>query len=144
MKPYLGFRGSSLSNAVIWLVVCPAFLCYGYNMAVAGGLLTLESFNNAFPQMDTIHTTGAEQHYNSKIQGQYAVQSVGAILTVATEQARSLHFIPSGVFSAPYHVSTWVISGAAEKPSLSLMVSPSSVLFLWPHHSTSPNSSSLA
>ena len=68
---YLGLTGSSLSRAAIWLVVCPAFLTYGYNLSVAGGLLTLGPFIDAFPQMDTINTTGEQQHYNSTIQGTY-------------------------------------------------------------------------
>jgi hypothetical protein len=49
--------------------VCPAFITYGYNLSVAGGLLTLESFVKTFPQIDTVNTTGAQQHYNSTIQG---------------------------------------------------------------------------
>lgn len=69
MAPYLGLRGSALSRAIIWLVVCPAFFCYGYNLSVAGGLLTLDSFIKTFPQLDTITTDGEQQHYNSTIQG---------------------------------------------------------------------------
>ena len=72
MAPYLGLRGASLIRAIIWLVVAPAFTCYGYNLSVAGGLLTLDSFVEAFPQLDTINTHGAKQHYNSTIQGTYA------------------------------------------------------------------------
>lgn len=68
-KPFMGFRGNSLLRAAVWLVVCPTFTCYGYNMSVAGGLLTLDAFNRQFPQMDTINTTGATQHENSTIQG---------------------------------------------------------------------------
>lgn len=69
MAPYFGLRGSALSRAIICLVVCPAFITYGYNLSVAGGLLTLESFVETFPQIDTVNTTGAQQHYNSTIQG---------------------------------------------------------------------------
>lgn len=84
-KSYIGLRGNSLSHAALWLVVCPAFVCYGYNMSVAGGLLTLPSFNEAFPLMDTINTTGAQQAYNAKIQGQCAASAApkAASLTVA-------------------------------------------------------------
>jgi hypothetical protein len=70
MSPYFGLRGSRLNAAVIILVVCPAFLCYGYNQGVMGGILTLKSFIHAFPQMDTLDTKGAEQHLNSQIQGE--------------------------------------------------------------------------
>lgn len=67
--PYLGLRGSSLTRTIIGLVVCPAFVTYGYNLSVAGGLLTLESFVETFPQLDTLNTSGSQQHYNSTIQG---------------------------------------------------------------------------
>lgn len=75
MAPYFGLRGSSLSRAIIMLAVCPAFICYGYNLTVAGGLLTLESFVDIFPQLDTINTKGAQQRYNSTIQGIHTFQS---------------------------------------------------------------------
>ncbi|GAO19192.1 hypothetical protein UVI_02063620 [Ustilaginoidea virens] len=71
MAPYLGLRGSALSRAFIGLVVLPAFFCYGYNLSVAGGLLTLDSFVQAFPQLDTINTVGEELRRNSTIQGNY-------------------------------------------------------------------------
>lgn len=70
MAPYFGLRGPRLNTAAIWLVTCPAFLCYGYNQGVMGGLLTLDAFVRAFPQMDTLHTKGEQQLYNSNIQGQ--------------------------------------------------------------------------
>lgn len=69
MTPYFGLRGAALNRAIIWLVVCPAFVTYGYNQGVMGGLLTLESFAKTFPQINTLTTEGAEQHYNSTIQG---------------------------------------------------------------------------
>ncbi|KAJ5780075.1 hypothetical protein N7457_005235 [Penicillium paradoxum] len=80
LQPYFGLRGNALLRAAVWLVVCPTFACYGYNMSVAGGLLTLETFNNQFPRIDTIHTTGAENSDNSQIQGTViALYSVGGI-----------------------------------------------------------------
>lgn len=69
MAPYFGLRGPSLNRAIMWLVVCPAFLTYGYNQGVMGGLLTLESFAETFPQMNTLTATDAEKTYNSTIQG---------------------------------------------------------------------------
>lgn len=69
MKLYLGLRGHRLSLAALILVVSPAFLCYGYNQAVTGGLLTLESFVESFPAMDTINTTGPQRTRNANIQG---------------------------------------------------------------------------
>ncbi|PYI06706.1 general substrate transporter [Aspergillus sclerotiicarbonarius CBS 121057] len=80
MQPYFGLRGALLNRAIIWLVVCPAFVCYGYNQGVTGGLLTLQSFAKTFPQMNTLTTTGAQQHYNSTIQGTVvALYTVGGI-----------------------------------------------------------------
>ncbi|KAJ5668373.1 uncharacterized protein N7477_006943 [Penicillium maclennaniae] len=80
LKPYLGLRGNTLLRAAVMLVVCPTFTCYGYNMSVAGGLLTLDAFNNQFPRMDTIHTTGALEQENSTIQGTViALYTVGGI-----------------------------------------------------------------
>ncbi|CAI7578231.1 hypothetical protein N7533_000415 [Penicillium manginii] len=79
-KPFMGFRGNGLLRAAVWLVVFPTFTCYGYNMSVAGGLLTLDAFNRQFPQMDTINTTGATQQENSTIQGTViALYTVGGI-----------------------------------------------------------------
>ncbi|EPS27052.1 hypothetical protein PDE_01993 [Penicillium oxalicum 114-2] len=79
-KPYFGLQGNALLRAALMLVVCPTFTCYGYNMSVAGGLLTLSAFNTQFPRMDTINTTGAEQEENSQIQGTViALYTVGGI-----------------------------------------------------------------
>lgn len=62
---FWGLRGSRLNLATIWMVVCPAYMCYGYNQAVAGGVLTLESFVKVFPEIDTINTTGVQNKFNS-------------------------------------------------------------------------------
>lgn len=69
VKRYLGLRGNALLRAAVMLVVCPTFTCYGYNMSVAGGLLTLESFNTQFPRMQTINVDPAQKAANSLIQG---------------------------------------------------------------------------
>ena len=45
------------------------FVCYGYNQGIAGGLLTLDTFSEMFPQVNTLTTTGVQQHKNSTIQG---------------------------------------------------------------------------
>jgi hypothetical protein len=66
---FWGLRGSRLNLATIWMVDCPAYMCYGYNQAVAGGVLTLESFVKVFPEIDTINTTGVQNKFNSNIQG---------------------------------------------------------------------------
>ncbi|KAK5083307.1 hypothetical protein LTR70_008144 [Exophiala xenobiotica] len=80
MKRYLGLTGSSLDLAALVLVVAPAFLCYGYNQVTFGGLLTLDSFLEAFPQADTLNTTGAQRTKNSNVQGTViALYLVGGI-----------------------------------------------------------------
>ncbi|OAL36121.1 hypothetical protein AYO20_04535 [Fonsecaea nubica] len=68
MKRFWGLRGRGL-NAAIWALAMFAVMIFGYNQAVAGGVLTTPSFNRQFPKMDVIDTTGAQKHYNSTIQG---------------------------------------------------------------------------
>ncbi|PKY07978.1 general substrate transporter [Aspergillus campestris IBT 28561] len=80
LQPYLGLRGNALLRAAVWLVVCPAFTCYGYNMSVVGGILTLDSFSQQFPQMDTINASKSEEKLRSQIQGTVvALYTVGGI-----------------------------------------------------------------
>ncbi|KAJ5279385.1 hypothetical protein N7478_004757 [Penicillium angulare] len=80
LKPYFGLRGNAILRAATFLVVCPTFTCYGYNMSVAGGLLTLPAFNDQFPRMDTFNTSGALEKENSTIQGTViALYTVGGI-----------------------------------------------------------------
>ncbi|KAJ5333802.1 hypothetical protein N7541_003632 [Penicillium brevicompactum] len=79
-RRYLGLRGNALLRAAVMLVVCPTFTCYGYNMSVAGGLLTLESFNTQFPRMQTINVPDDVKAGNSLIQGTViALYTVGGI-----------------------------------------------------------------
>lgn len=42
---------------------------FGYNNAVAGGLLSLPSWTETFPQIDTANTTGVVKADNSRLQG---------------------------------------------------------------------------
>ncbi|CAL5865983.1 uncharacterized protein PFLUO_LOCUS190 [Penicillium psychrofluorescens] len=69
MAPFLGFRGKSLRAALIWGVILPAYVLFGYNNGVAGGLLSLPSWTETFPRINTETTTGAVKAENSKIQG---------------------------------------------------------------------------
>lgn len=66
---YWGFRGSRVIWVALMLIVCPAYTCYGYNQAVAGNVLTLQSFVRAFPSIDTVNAKGATESHNSTIQG---------------------------------------------------------------------------
>ncbi|KAJ7102541.1 putative MFS sugar transporter [Mycena belliarum] len=80
MQNYFGLRGESLNAALIWAVIMPAYLLFGYNNAVAGGLLDLPAWVELFPQIDTVNTTGAKQAHNSRIQGTVvAVYTLGAL-----------------------------------------------------------------
>jgi hypothetical protein len=91
MGRFLGLRGSSLNVATILLVVFPAYMCFGYNLAVAGGLLTLPSFIAQYPQMDTINTTGAQNKLNTNIQGKSRLSAYridAGVLILASDQAR--------------------------------------------------------
>ncbi|KAH0831525.1 Sugar transporter STL1 [Fonsecaea pedrosoi] len=68
MARFWGLRGRRLGTAV-WTLAMFALMSFGYNQAVAGGVLGNDSFNRQFPQMDTLHTTGGKQEHNSTIQG---------------------------------------------------------------------------
>jgi hypothetical protein len=69
---FLGkLRGRSLNVATVCLVVVPAFMCFGYNQAVTGGVLTLNNFIQTFPEINTVTTTGAQKNHNATLQGMY-------------------------------------------------------------------------
>ncbi|OAG42008.1 hypothetical protein AYO21_03743 [Fonsecaea monophora] len=77
---YLGLRGKRLTTALIVMVVCPAYILIGYNNAAAGGLLTLPSFVETFPRIDTVNTAGKQQADNARIQGTVvALYTVGCM-----------------------------------------------------------------
>jgi len=69
MAKYLGFRGKALSHAMIWILIMPAYLLFGFNNGVAGGLLSMPAFVKQFPRTDTVNTTGDLKTHNSRIQG---------------------------------------------------------------------------
>lgn len=76
MQKYWGLRGSRIITAVLYLIVGPAYTCYGYNQAVAGNVLTLQSFVRAFPSLDTVNVKGAQEQHNSTVQGMNISQSL--------------------------------------------------------------------
>lgn len=77
----LNLRGSALSIAQIGLIVAPSFILFGYNQAGIGGLLSLPDWTKTFPEIDTIHTTGAEKNRNAVFQGLVVASFViGAII----------------------------------------------------------------
>ncbi|KAK2001546.1 general substrate transporter [Colletotrichum falcatum] len=79
-KLYFGLTGNALSVLQIALVVCPAFILFGYNQAGLGGLITTEDWVKTFPQIDTVHTTGDTKKANSTLQGfVVATFTIGAL-----------------------------------------------------------------
>ena len=70
MAEFWGLRGSRLA-AAIWALAMFAIMSFSYNQAVVGGVLTNPLFNQQFPEMDVISTTGAKQKHNSTIQGRH-------------------------------------------------------------------------
>lgn len=63
------WQSKYLSYAQIFLITAPAFILYGYNQAGLSALLTLPDVVRLFPQIDTVHTSGAEHAHKSTIQG---------------------------------------------------------------------------
>ena len=64
----MGLRGSKLELAQMLLVALPSFILFGYNQSGVGGLLSIESWVETFPQIDTVNTTGQEKSENSTVQ----------------------------------------------------------------------------
>lgn len=68
-KYIFGLTGDKLRSAQIWAVIMPAYILFGWNNGIAGGLLDLPSWVATFPRIDTLHTTGAQKTDNSRVQG---------------------------------------------------------------------------
>lgn len=69
IKKYLGQNGHRLNLLQTALIVLPAYVCFGYNQAGLGGLLTEDNWVKTFPEIDTVTTTGATKSKNSTLQG---------------------------------------------------------------------------
>jgi hypothetical protein len=52
MTRFLGLRGNGLYYAAIFGVAMPAIMTLGYGQGLRGGLLTLQSLENQFHEMD--------------------------------------------------------------------------------------------
>lgn len=61
-------RGQALQRSIAVLGAV-AFLVQGYNQSMMNGFLTLDTFLSTVPQVDTIHTKGAQLAQNAKIEG---------------------------------------------------------------------------
>lgn len=72
--------GKSLQIAQLLLVVCPAFVLFGYNQSGVGGLLSLRDWNDHFPQINTVDAKGADKSTKSTRQGAVvATFTIGAL-----------------------------------------------------------------
>lgn len=66
---FLGMMGKSLVILQTALIVLPSFVCFGYNQAGLGGLLTESDWVKTFPGIDTVNYTGATKSAHSTLQG---------------------------------------------------------------------------
>ncbi|CAI7567889.1 unnamed protein product [Penicillium manginii] len=64
-------EGASLHLLQTIFATFPCFFLFGYNQVVVGGLISFESWTEFFPQLDTVHATGALKSHRSVIQGIY-------------------------------------------------------------------------
>ncbi|KAJ6163269.1 hypothetical protein N7497_003248 [Penicillium chrysogenum] len=67
MPRFLGLRGNSLHVAAILGVLMPGILTIGYNASLLGGVLTLKSFEEQFPEIDI--AAAVNKPHASTIQG---------------------------------------------------------------------------
>ncbi|KAJ5623252.1 hypothetical protein N7490_011857 [Penicillium lividum] len=79
MARFLGLRGTRLSVMAIIGVLMPGILSIGYNTASLGGVLSLDSFNRSFPEMDVEHAKN--KGYASMLEGTVvAAFAIGSFL----------------------------------------------------------------
>lgn len=87
-------QGRRLINTMIAVAVCPAYILLGYNNAVFGGLLTLPSFLETFPGIDTVGTVGGATNEHARVQGESSFVALpewacGGMLTMRSIKALS-------------------------------------------------------
>ena len=81
-KPYFGLRGKALDMMLIWAVIMPTYVLFGYYNGVAGGLVGLPAWRARFPDIDTDSPslTAGEKAHNAQIQGTVvAIYPLGAL-----------------------------------------------------------------
>lgn len=79
-QKYFGLRGPALNKALIWAVIMPAYILFGYYNGVAGGLVGLTSFLRVFPLLDVANAPPSEQSNRSQIEGTVvACYTLGAL-----------------------------------------------------------------
>jgi MFS family permease len=85
MQKFFGLRGPSLHHAIATLAGI-GFVLFYYGQGVMSGLLTLPSFVDTFPQMNTSKSLSSEQTaYNSKAQEVVvAIYEIGCMMGALT------------------------------------------------------------
>jgi MFS family permease len=79
MTRFLGCRGSSLNIVAILGVLMPGIMSVGYNAASLGGVLTFNTFEAQFPDIDVTHSENPSR--TSTLQGTVvAVYAIGGFL----------------------------------------------------------------
>lgn len=66
---FMGAMGHKLTVMQTLFIVMPSFICFGYNQAGLGGLITMEDWAKTFPEIDTINVTGSVKSAHSTLQG---------------------------------------------------------------------------
>ncbi|KAK9326081.1 general substrate transporter [Lipomyces orientalis] len=84
-QQYHGLRGHSLNRAVATIAGI-GFLLFGYDQGVMGSLLTLKTFTDTFPSIDTSNSLPAPvRSHNSTIQGTaVALYEIGCMMGALT------------------------------------------------------------
>ncbi|CAG8058851.1 unnamed protein product [Penicillium olsonii] len=81
MSPFQGLRGNRLNYVALIGVVMPAMISLGYNQGLLGGVLTMDWFQEQFPQIDVNDALPAERHRKSTLQGTVvALYAAGGLL----------------------------------------------------------------
>lgn len=80
MGRFLGLRGNSLNMLALIGVTMPAIMSFGYNQSLLGGVLTLDSFQKQFLEIDVADAAPSEKSYKSTVQGTVvALYAVGGL-----------------------------------------------------------------
>ncbi|CEJ53939.1 hypothetical protein PMG11_00270 [Penicillium brasilianum] len=80
MPPFLGLRGDRLNVAALLGVMMPSIVSFGYNQSLLGGVLTLNSFEQQFREIDVDDATLSGKGQKSTVQGTIvALYAVGGL-----------------------------------------------------------------
>ncbi|KAJ5278598.1 sugar transporter [Penicillium angulare] len=80
MTRFFGLRGNSLNLVSLFGITMPATMSFAYNQVLLGGILTLQSFEKQFPEIDVVNAVPSAKKSKSIIQGTVvALFSVGGL-----------------------------------------------------------------